>query len=89
VLIRGHQSRVFGLRRLSCLRRFVGLSHWGLLRAYRDFRLRLGSLSFRPGGCHFTPSRTFSDWAGSVFGSGWSCSLDNTAPTDNVVPAGS
>ena len=43
----GHQSGVFGFRRLSCLRRFDELRHLGLLRAYRDVWLSLVSLAFR------------------------------------------
>ena len=33
-----HPFLGFGLRRLSRLRGFIRLSHWGLLMAYRDFR---------------------------------------------------
>ena len=81
-----HQFLWFGLRRLSRLRGFVRLSHWGLLRDNRDFRRWLCSLAFLTGVCRFFPRRTFSNWAGNGVGNGWSSSPNNAAPTDNVVP---
>jgi hypothetical protein len=45
------------------------------------------SLALLPGGCHFVPSRTRSDWTGSGVGRGWSCSLYDMASMDYMVPA--
>jgi hypothetical protein len=38
--------------------------------------------------CRFFPPRSFSNWAGSGVGNGWSSSPNNAASTDNVVPTG-
>ena len=55
--------------------------------AYLDLGRGLCSLALLHGGCHCIPCRIFSDGRGSGNGGGWFSGLDNTGPTDNVVPA--
>jgi hypothetical protein len=75
-------------RSLPVLRRFDRFSHWGMLRAHRDFGRRLCSLALLSGGRHCISGWIVSDRDKGGVWRGRHCGLDNTASMDHVISAG-